>query len=199
EVSLDLPGVEVTPLRSPWTSAKFDLTLSLAERDGRITGSLEYATALFDPATAERHVRHLRHVLTELVAHPDRPIDELSLLDPVERRDLLTAWSRTTVPAVQRTIPALFAERVAADPDAVAVTFEDTTLTYRDLDTHANRLAHHLRHHGVGPDTLVAVCLHPAPELIVALLAVLRAGGAYVPLDPAHPTERLTELLGDTE
>ncbi|WP_168222430.1 non-ribosomal peptide synthetase [Micromonospora sp. HM134] len=198
EVSLDLPGVEVTALRSPWTSAKFDLTLSLAERDGRITGSLEYATALFDASTVERHIRHLRHVLTELVAHPDRPVDELSLLDPVERRDLLTAWSETTARPVERTIPALFAERVAATPDAVAVTFEDTSLTYRDLDTHANRLAHHLRGHGVGPDTLVAVCLHPAPELIVALLAVLKAGGAYVPLDPAHPTERLTELLGDT-
>ncbi|MGC4792438.1 condensation domain-containing protein, partial [Micromonospora sp. DT178] len=67
DVDLDLPGVEVTALASPWTSAKFDLTLSLAEHDGRITGSLEYATALFDTATAQRHIRYLRHVLTQLV------------------------------------------------------------------------------------------------------------------------------------
>ncbi|MGC4792416.1 AMP-binding protein, partial [Micromonospora sp. DT178] len=71
-------------------------------------------------------------------------------------------------------------------------------LTYRDLDARANRLAHHLREHGVGPDTLVAVCLDRSPELVVALLAVLKAGGAYVPLDPSHPAERLTELLRDS-
>ncbi|MFV2116803.1 amino acid adenylation domain-containing protein, partial [Micromonospora sp. LOL_025] len=82
--------------------------------------------------------------------------------------------------------------------DAVAVTFEGTSLTYRDLDARANRLAHHLREHGVGPDTLVAVCLERSPELVVALLAVLKAGGAYVPLDPGHPAERLTELLVDS-
>ncbi|MEW2378725.1 amino acid adenylation domain-containing protein [Micromonospora sp. NPDC047812] len=198
DVDLDLPGVEVTALASPWTSAKFDLTLSLAEHDGRITGSLEYATALFDTATAERHIRYLRHVLTQLVAHPDQPIDQLTLLDPAERRELLAAWDDATAYPVGRTIPALFAERAAAAPDAVAVTFEGTSLTYRDLDARANRLAHHLREHGVGPDTLVAVCLDRSPELVVALLAVLKAGGAYVPLDPTHPAERLTELLRDS-
>ncbi|MGC4767350.1 condensation domain-containing protein, partial [Micromonospora sp. DT46] len=151
DVDLDLPGVEVTALRSPWTSAKFDLTLSLAEHDGRITGSLEYATALFDTATAERHIRYLRHVLTQLVAHPDQPIDRLTLLDPTERRELLAAWDDATTYPAGRTIPGLFAERVAAAPDAVAVTFEGKSLTYRDLDARANRLAHHLRAHGVGP------------------------------------------------
>ncbi|MEH0975348.1 AMP-binding protein, partial [Micromonospora sp. CPCC 205546] len=197
DLDLDLPGVEVTALRSPWTSAKFDLTLSLAEHDGRITGSLEYATALFDTATAQRHIRHLHHVLTQLVAHPDQPIDRLSLLDPVERRDLLATWGEASAYPVEGTIPALFAQRAATAPDAVAVTLEGTSLTYRDLDARANRLAHHLRAHGVGPDTLVAVCLRRSPELIVALLAVLKAGGAYLPLDPAHPTERLGELLAD--
>ncbi|MFG1780772.1 amino acid adenylation domain-containing protein, partial [Micromonospora sp. NPDC049048] len=86
----------------------------------------------------------------------------------------------------------------AAAPDAVAVTFEGTSLTYRDLDARANQLAHHLRTYDVGPDTLVAVCLERSPELVVALLAVLKAGGAYVPLDPAHPAERLGELLRDS-
>ncbi|MEU4782755.1 amino acid adenylation domain-containing protein, partial [Micromonospora sp. NPDC023633] len=198
DVDLDLPGVEVTSLPSPWTSAKFDLTLSLAEHDGRITGSLEYATALFDTATAQRHVRYLRHVLTQLVEDPDQPIDQLTLLDPAERRELLAAWDDATAYPAGRTIPALFAERVAATPDAVAVTFEGTSLTYRELDARANRLAHHLREHGVAPDTLVAVCLDRSPELIVALLAVLKAGGAYVPLDPTHPAERLAELLRDS-
>ena len=82
---LTLPGVRVTALPPPHTTAKFDLTLSLTEHDGRITGSLEYATALFDTTTAERHIRYLQHVLAQLVAHPDQPIDELSLLDERER------------------------------------------------------------------------------------------------------------------
>ncbi|WP_431887133.1 AMP-binding protein, partial [Micromonospora wenchangensis] len=186
--------MRVTALPPPHATAKFDLTLSLAEQDGRITGSLEYATALFDPATAERHIRYLHRILTQLVAHPDRPIDQLSLLDERERAQVL----RQAVPSpVEQGVVARFAGRVAADPDAVAVTFEDTTLTYRDLDTRANRLAHHLRAHGVGPDTLVAVCLRRSPELIVAVLAVARAGGAYLPLDPTHPTERLGHLLAD--
>ncbi|MFV2114777.1 amino acid adenylation domain-containing protein, partial [Micromonospora sp. LOL_025] len=194
---LTLPGLRVTALPPPHTTAKFDLTLALAEHDGRITGSLEYATALFDTATAQRLIHHLRHVLTQLVAHPDQPIDQLTLLDPAERRELLAAWNDATAYPVGRTIPALFAERVAAAPDAVAVTFEGTSLTYRDLDARANRLAHYLREHGVGPDALVAVCLRRSPELIVALLAVARAGGAYLPLDPAHPAERLAHLLAD--
>ncbi|MGK5523312.1 AMP-binding protein, partial [Micromonospora sp. URMC 107] len=100
--------------------------------------------------------RYLRHVLTQLAEDPDRPIDQLTLLDPAERRELLAAWDEATAYPAGRTIPALFAERVAATPDAVAVTFEGTSLTYRDLDARANRLAHHLREHGVAPDTLVA-------------------------------------------
>ncbi|MEH0971440.1 amino acid adenylation domain-containing protein, partial [Micromonospora sp. CPCC 205546] len=191
---LTLPGLRVTALPPPHTTAKFDLTLALAEHDGRITGSLEYATALFDTATAQRHIRHLHHVLTQLVAHPDQPIDQLTLLDEREREQAL----RQAVPSpVERGVVDRLAQRVAAAPDAVAVTFEGTSLTYRDLDARANRLAHHLRGHGVGPDTLVAVCLRRSPELIVALLAVLKAGGAYLPLGPAHPTERLGELLAD--
>ncbi|MGK5523313.1 AMP-binding protein, partial [Micromonospora sp. URMC 107] len=97
--------------------------------------------------------RYLRHVLTQLAEDPDRPIDQLTLLDEREREQAL----RQTGPSpVERGVAARFAERVAATPDAVAVTFEGTSLTYRDLDARANRLAHHLREHGVAPDTLVA-------------------------------------------
>ncbi|MFI7516754.1 amino acid adenylation domain-containing protein, partial [Micromonospora echinofusca] len=192
---LTLPGLRVTALPPPHTTAKFDLTLALAEHDGRITGSLEYATALFDTATAQRHIRYLHHVLTQLVAHPDQPIDRLSLLDERESEQAL----RQAAPSpVDSGVLARLAGRVEAAPDAVALTFEGTSLTYRDLDARANRLAHHLRAYGVGPDALVAVCLRRSPELIVALLAVARAGGAYLPLDPAHPAERLGELLADS-
>ncbi|BCJ65767.1 non-ribosomal peptide synthetase [Polymorphospora rubra] len=192
---LTLPGVEVTALPFPHTTAKFDLILSLAEQGGRITGSLEYATALFDTDTAHRHTRYLHHVLTQMVDHPDRPAGELALLDDRDRARVLR--QAPTAP-VERGVRARFAERVAAAPDAVAVSYDGGSLRYGELNARANQLAHHLREHGVGPDSPVAVCLRRSPELIVALLAILRAGGAYVPLDPAYPAERLAYMLRDS-
>ncbi|MFD1319760.1 amino acid adenylation domain-containing protein [Micromonospora sonneratiae] len=195
---LTLPGIDVNPLPTPYPIAKFDLNLALAEHNNRITGSLEYATALFDQTTAHRYTRYLHHILTQMVEHPDRPIAELTLLDPAERHQLLAVNNDTTAYPADRTIHALFEERAAATPDAVALTFEGQSLSYDDLNNRANQLAHHLREHGIGPDSLVAVCMERSPEMIVGLLAILKAGGAYLPLDPAHPAERLTYLLRDS-
>ncbi|MBO4210957.1 AMP-binding protein, partial [Micromonospora echinofusca] len=195
ESALPLPGLEVTALAAPYATAKFDLTLALAEQDDRITGSLEYATALFDPDTAHRLTRYLHHVLTQMAADPDRAVADLTLVDEPERARLVR---RTAPSPVGRSVRARFADRVATAPDALAVTFEDRSLRYAELNEQANQLAHHLREHGVGPDTLVAVCLRRSPELIVALLAIAKAGGAYLPLDPAYPTERLAYMLADS-
>ena len=94
-------------------------------------------------------------------------------------------------------MPALFAAQAARTPDAVAVVFEDGTLTYAELDARANRLAHRLRGLGVGPGVLVGLCAERSLEMVVGLLAVLKAGGAYVPLDPDYPAERLAFMLAD--
>ncbi|MFG1951982.1 amino acid adenylation domain-containing protein [Micromonospora sp. NPDC048830] len=195
ETDLDLPGIDVTTLPTPHPSAMFDLNLSLTEHDGRITGTLEYATALFDPTTAHQHTRYLHHVLTQMAEHPDRPISELSLMDARQRQRLVRQGS--TSPVAQG-VRARFEERAAANPEAIAVTFEGRSLRYGDLNTRANQLAHHLRDLGVGPDSLVAICLRRSPDLIVALLAILKAGGAYLPLDPAYPAPRLAYMLDDS-
>src|SRR5260370_798535 len=96
-----------------------------------------------------------------------------------------------------RTPRALFAAQAVRTPDATAVIFEDRTLTYAGLDAHANRLAHHLQSLGVGPETMVGLCVERSPEMVVGLLGILKAGGAYLPLDPNYPRERLAFMLAD--
>ncbi|WP_207309469.1 non-ribosomal peptide synthetase [Streptomyces kasugaensis] len=193
-----LPDVEVTPLESPYTVAKFDLTLSLAEEDGRIVGTLDYASALFDAGTVERHARYLRRVLAHMAERPGEAAAALPLLDERERGELVT-WPDDTAPLpAGRTVQALFEARAAAAPTAVAAVCEGRSLSYGELNARANRLAHHLAERGVGPDTLVAICAERSLEMVVGLLAILKAGGAYVPLDPAYPAERLAHMLRDS-
>ncbi|GAA3486536.1 amino acid adenylation domain-containing protein [Streptomyces cremeus] len=205
----EFPGLTAQPAEVAWTTAKFDLNLQLAEApDGSIGGFLEYATALFDEATVDALARQYHRLLAGLVAAPERPVSEADLLSPDERRLLLTDWAGGAAPGrVLDQDPALggltgmhqaFEAHAAAAPQAVAISFEGTTLTYGALNARANRLAHVLRDRGVGPDTLVGVSLERGPDLVVSLLAVLKAGGAYVPLDPSYPAPRLGQILADT-
>jgi amino acid adenylation domain-containing protein len=180
-------------------AAKFDLSLDMSERAGRIVGSLTYATALFDRATVERWMGYLRGVLEAMVADERQPVERLALLPEDERRLLVEAWNDTEAeyPA-DACVHELFQAQAERTPEAVAVVFEDRSLTYAELNERANRLAHHLRSLGVGPDARVAVCVERSAEMVVALLAVMKAGGAYVPLDPGHPAERLEYMLADS-
>ncbi|WP_086661048.1 non-ribosomal peptide synthetase [Lentzea kentuckyensis] len=115
-----------------------------------------------------------------------------------EETRLLSAHGRTVTVPVELCVHELFQEQVAETPDAVAVIAGGETLTYRELNTRANQLAHHLRSLGAGPETLVGVCLDRGPDLLPALLGILKAGAAYVPLDPANPVDRLAHILTDT-
>ncbi|MHB8519305.1 MAG: non-ribosomal peptide synthetase [Limisphaerales bacterium] len=197
--NLQLPGATVTPIALDTGTAKFDLTLSIAEERDGFTAAIEYNADLFTPPTIRRMLGHFQALLEGIVADPDQSPCELPLLPTAERRQLLVEWNntRTEYPANQ-CIQQLFEEQVDRTPDAVAVVFEDQHLTYRELNARANRLAHGLRRRGVGPDRLVGLCLERSVELIVALLGVLKAGGAYVPLEPSYPRERLRFLLEDT-
>ncbi len=206
EGSLELPGLALGPLYpagsggSPaQVSAKFDLLLTLREDDGRIEGVVDYATALFERETVERYVGYLRRVLEEMVADDATPVDRLELLDAAERRTVVEEWNATDAafPAGS-CVHELFEAQAARAPEAVAVVWEDETLSYAELNARANRLAHHLRALGVGPDARVAVCVERGPEMVAALLAILKAGGAYVPLDPAYPADRLRYMLEDS-
>ncbi|HEX9936884.1 MAG TPA: amino acid adenylation domain-containing protein, partial [Longimicrobium sp.] len=161
--------------------------------------ALEYATDLFEPATAQRMLAHLERVLEQVAADPDARLSQLELLGGAERALVLEEWNRTTAeyPA-ELCIHELFEAQAARTPDAVAVLLEGRELTYAVLNARANRLAHHLRALGVGPDARVAIAVERGPEMVVGLLSILKAGGAYVPLDPAYPADRLRYMLEDS-
>ena len=203
EVGLELCGLRVSAEPVVTASAKFDLSLSLAERRGAdgspggISGVLEYAVELFDRSTVEGMAARLVRVLEGAVASPDRRIGELEILAGEERRRLLVDWNATARAVPSGTLPSLFAEQVARTPSAVAVVFEDRRLSYRELDERSSRLAHHLRGLGVGPEVVVGLCVERSPEMLVGLLGILKAGGAYLPLDPDYPEERLGFMLAD--
>ncbi|HLX28075.1 MAG TPA: amino acid adenylation domain-containing protein [Casimicrobiaceae bacterium] len=196
--SFALPGIEITEENIQKPTAKFDLTLTLFERDATLQGRIEYATDLFNAATIERMAGHFTLLLEDIVASPDTPIGHLRLLTERERQQL-EEWNDAVVDECRDDcVPQLVEQHAARTPNAVALTYEFSSLTYGELNARANPLAHHLRALGVGPDVPVGVCLERSIDLVVALLAVLKAGGAYVPLDPSYPTGRLEFILADT-
>ncbi|MEU2559203.1 amino acid adenylation domain-containing protein [Streptomyces longispororuber] len=205
QVAFDLHGEEFNSavdddfetVRRLWRVTHTDLTLLLRpEADGSLTGGLEYATSLFDEATAARLAAGLGRLLAAAAADPARPLGELPLLS-AEDGDRLARWGTDTTPAPASTVPALVAEQAARTPDAVAVECDTATLTYRELTGRAARIAARLRALGVRRGTPVGVLLDRGPELHAALLGVWHAGGAYVPLDPAFPAERRAGMLAD--
>ncbi len=193
---LALDGLEVQHHRLASTTTHFDLELHLWATPGAWAGHLSYSTALFDHPTIERFAGHFLTLLDSLLAQPDRSVFEADLLTPPERHQLLVEWNDTAADYPRdRCIHQLFEEQVARTPDAIAVVFEDASLTYRELDDRANHLARHLRALGVGPDVPVGLCLERSFDLVIGVLAILKAGGAYLPLDPALPPQRLRVIL----
>jgi amino acid adenylation domain-containing protein len=180
--------------------AKLDLTLLLQDAGMRIVGGLEYATALFERLTVERFTEYFRALLEAMVADSTQVVGRLSILTDIERDRILREWNATEIEySEKRCIHELFEEQVKRTPDAVAVVFEEASLSYGELNRQANRLAHYLRGIGVGPEARVGICAERSLDIVVGLLGVLKAGGAYVPLDPAYPVERLQYMVEDSK
>ncbi|MEM8531146.1 MAG: amino acid adenylation domain-containing protein [Chloroflexota bacterium] len=196
---LELPGLMSEHLDIDSGTAKFDLSLSIEETPDHLIGSLEYNTDIFDTSSIERLQKHLRHLLTQIVAAPERPVSYLDILTPAEQHQLLVEWNATRVDSHEATVLSLFDTQAQTIPDAVAVASDTCCLTYGGLAQRANQLAWHLQTHGVGPEVRVGILMNRSPELVIALLAVLKAGGVYVPLDPTHPQERLIFMINDSQ
>ncbi|MCK1786292.1 amino acid adenylation domain-containing protein, partial [Pseudomonas sp. TNT11] len=195
---LHLPGLNVEVLDIELESARFDLTLDVIAGPDGIDCRLEYVTALYDAATIDQLGQHLCQLLQGMVAAPDRSVFSLPLLGVAELEQL-SVWNATDIRYPQSpSVPALIAEQVRATPDALALVYGDTRLSYAELEARANQLAHWLQNQGVGPDVPVAVSAERSVELVVALLGVIKAGGAYLPLDPDLPQERLQGMLADS-
>ena len=187
--------IRITEVR-PVERTNYPLTLQVA-LGAALSLRLIYDADRFAADAIARMVGHFTRLLGGLIADPARPLSALSPLDAAERRQLIappadrTAWRR------DRCLHELIAEQAARTPDAPALLFQDQILSYGELERRANRLAHHLRAHGVGPDVVVGLCAERSPEMVVALLAILKAGGAYLPLDPGLPPDRLAYMLAD--
>jgi len=187
-----LPGLLADEL--PWHSreAKFDLQLhSEEDRNGRLSLSFDYADELFDCATIQRLAEHFIHLLHAVCAQPQHAIGDLPLMQADEQQP----WSEAPCAPARHWLPQLLNQQTS---DATALVWQDGSLTFAQLHTQANRLAHYLRDKGVGPDVCVAIAAERSPQLLIGLLAIIKAGGAYVPLDPDYPAERLAYMLKDS-
>ncbi len=204
--ALQLSGLNVHHFEFDSGITECDVTLEVIEKVAGLCCRFTYNTDLFDAATITRMGGHLQTLLEGVVADAGQSIATLPLLTETERQQLLIEWNTDPVEdegkaedGTSMFVHQLFEAQVRRTPDAVAVVFEDEQLTYGELDRRANQLAHHLQALGVGPDVCVGICMERSPELVVAILGILKAGGACVPLDPAYPPERLTFMLEDIQ
>ncbi|HET9358456.1 MAG TPA: amino acid adenylation domain-containing protein, partial [Vicinamibacterales bacterium] len=195
---LDLAELRLEPFEVEQVTAKFDLTLNLAESQDGIQGSLEYNTDLFDAATMERMAGHFETLLEGIVANPAQRVSELPLMSQPERQRLLVEWNATEAALPEDgLIHELVEAQAEKRPDAVAVAYQGRLLGYRELNARANQLARHLRKLGVGPEVPVGILMERSSAMVEGMLGVLKAGGTYLPLDPEAPSDRLQFMIGD--
>lgn len=193
--SLGLVGIEATPFEGHSDAIHLDVELYCQQTAQGLSGRVVYAADLFDQATMERFARRFAHVLGQVSA--DVRLSRLSLLTDEEPNRQPVEWNDTAAESPAETVTRLFEAQAARTPDAIAVSFEDSSLSYAELNTRANRFAHRLRALDVGPEVVVGLCAERGLELMVGMLAILKAGGAYLPLEPDYPAERLAFMLDD--
>ncbi len=203
-VGWQLPGLRITAEPVPNVAARFDLTLGFQQCRGEggvpagILAHFEYASDLFDEGTVRALAGRLTRLLRQAARDPGRPVSQLDPLTATERRRLLREWNDTARPVPPVTVHALFEQQAARTPHAPAVSGGGTELTYGVLNARANRLARHLITLGAGPGRLVAIAMPRSPDMITAVLAVLKSGAGYLPVDPGYPADRIGFMLAES-
>lgn len=187
--------LEAFPLRQQ--EGLFDLDVAFLDTGGIIPATFKYSTQLFAAGTIARMAEHLLTLLSAAMAAPDQKISELPLLSDTERRQMLVEWNATAQTYPDTTLHQLVEEQVDRSPDAVAVVSENASITYRELECRANKIAHHLRGMGIGPEAAVAVCLERSIDMVAAFLGILKSGAAYLPVDASYPAGRIAYILRD--
>ena len=197
--AIRIADLTFSPYRLDRNVAKFDLSLEAAEGEEGITFQLEYGTALFQRATAERLTQHFLQILHAVSANSDIRLADIDILSDAEKMQLLDEFNQTGAAFPQdQTIHGLFEDQVQSTPERIAASCGEERLTYRQLNERANSLARNLRSHGVGPNVRVGLLVERSLDMLVGILATLKAGGAYVPLDPDYPQERTQFMLEDS-
>ncbi|WP_261888099.1 non-ribosomal peptide synthetase [Vibrio rhizosphaerae] len=199
EERIELDGMCLSLLAEESSRAQFDLSLIVHESADRIEGTLNYATALFEPETVQRYLSYWITLLENMVRQPEQPVTALAMLTESEQQHMLHHLNQThnAYPS-DCGIHTLFSRQASETPDAIAVIAAEEGWRYAQVNARANALAHRLQTLGVTPGQRVAICLPRSAALVVAELAILKCGGVYVPLDPAAPAERLDYVLRDS-
>jgi len=189
-------GLHVELLSVSRSTVHFDLSLEFAETREGLRGSLQYSSDLFRAETIRRMASHFNQLLEGMSQKPEACICDLPLLGTREIHEVTVDWNRTTTDwNSEECVTEMFARQANATPQAVALDFAETEMTYEELDRRSNRLARWLRKAGVGPENRVGLCLQRSPEMMVGILGVLKTGGAYLPLDPESPPNRLVYMI----
>ena len=194
---LHFPGLTVTELTARGHSAKYDLGVGFVLEDDELHCELGWDTALYEDATVERLAGRLRTALEHIAVHPGAPISTIPLMTAAQEAELRALAMVEATPFPDRCLHELFERQAAARPTAVAVIDEDSSLTYSELNARAEAIAARLRAAGAGPNVAVGVLLERSPDLVAALLGILKAGSAYLPIEPGTPAARTVGLLRD--
>ncbi len=197
--SVELAGLSLTPLEPESATTQFDISLSMEETSLGLVGTLEYSTDLFEAATIERMFGHFKTLLAGMVANPQQPIHKLPLLTEAEQQQLL-AWNDTAADYPRdKTLVDLFEAQVEKTPEAIAVVFEGQQLTYRELNSNANQVAHYLRRVDITRNKFVGILEERNIDFLAAMLGILKAGGAFLPIDPNYPDDRVRYMVTDSQ
>jgi amino acid adenylation domain-containing protein len=180
-------------------AGEFDLELEIVEAEDHYRLTMKYNPDLFHHSTIARMMNHYTKLVAEIVAAPEKAIGDYELLLDDEKQKILVEWNNTTANYPrEKCVQDLFEAQANRYPENIALIFEDKRLTYRELSERSTQMALYLRAQGVGPDSLVGICLERSPEMVVGLLAILKAGGAYVPIEPDYPEARIAYMLADS-
>lgn len=195
----DFPeGWDVTDMEVHSGASCFDLFVEFLEHPQGLTGRFVYSTDLFDDAAIQRFQKNFQILLQDLVSNPDQAVSEAQLLSAEERHTLVVDWNNTSKSFPGLLIHQLFEDQAERTPHHPALVFRGQRLTYAELNTRSNKLAHHLREHGTSRGSLVGVYLERSFEMVVALVAILKSGAAYIPYDPGLPLTRLNTMIEDS-
>ncbi|MGA9118032.1 MAG: amino acid adenylation domain-containing protein, partial [Bacteroidota bacterium] len=195
----EFPGMRLEQIDVDMGTATYDMTLSVAESRSGYAASMEFNTDLFDGSTIRRLLAHYRRILEAIVGDVARRVSAIRFLSDDEHRHMVFEWNNVLGLRPDKCVHTLVEETAKRTPGATAATFSGMSLSYRDLNAQANRVAHHLLRRGVGTESKVGLCLEKSLNFVVGMLGVLKAGGAYVPFDPANPPERLASMMEDSE
>jgi amino acid adenylation domain-containing protein len=194
-----LEGIELRQEQGRGKTTKFDLTMNLEEKGGKVVGTIEYSTDLFEGHTVCRMIMHFERLVKALVEDPGQRVSEAELLSDRERQQIVIEWNETSreYPG-QISIHEMIDRQAELRPDAIALVFDGQQVSYGQLNSRSDQLARRLREQGVRSESRVGICVERSVEMVVSMLAVLKAAGAYVPLDPGYPGQRLYYMLEDS-